>query len=145
MSLNYLCQLTSDYFSTQLFPVSQMGYSPNLKIILAHRHKAEQMAVALLCPNDLGSFVCFHGLDNKLNYNMELKLQRDPSTRAKVVSHWSGRKRDFTFPSFTALQRTSWQKDLGKIGRQRIGNGHGNSQGQQNWPIESIMLNRKKM
>lgn len=50
-------------------------------------HKAEQMAAALLCPTGCGVFlVYFQGTDNRLNHNMEMKLQRAPSTRAKVVS-----------------------------------------------------------
>lgn len=49
---------------------------------------------------DVGFLVCFQGIDNRLNHNMEMKLQRAPSARAKVVSFpLECKKKEFYFPT----------------------------------------------
>lgn len=70
-------------------------------------HEAEQMAAALLCPTGCEFLVCFQAIDNRLNHNMGLKLQRAPSTRAKVVSfplEWE--KKEFYFPILHSTSNT---------------------------------------
>lgn len=48
---------------------------------------------------DVGFLVCFQDIDNRLNHNMEMKLQRAPSARAKVVSFpLECKKKEFYFP-----------------------------------------------